>query len=372
MVYGTEEDKFEFSVAPMIRVSTPEYRRFMRIVSPSSLVFTEMIVDNSLIYMSTEALEKKIGVPSNRCVIQIGGSNPESISMAVKRAQKLGYTKYNLNCGCPSDRVQNGCFGAILMKTPKRIAEIVQRVYEDTGVVMSVKCRTGVDEVEDYASFKKMIEIIVNESPCRKFYIHARKCLLKGLSPADNRKIPPLVYEYVFQLKKEMPFLKIVLNGGIREIEKMRPLIPHVDGLMLGRKPMDDPMFFSQIEQVIFNRNVPPLHDVVSKYLQEAANKREERDAFYLLDRANTIPNTPTGDIPENTISDLLCRYSDLKPIEPVMFGKKGCKKYKQAISDISRERIQIPQVFDRISHFFVEDILTSSTNNIISEENKQ
>ncbi|OAG29078.1 tRNA-dihydrouridine synthase A [Nematocida displodere] len=340
--------KFEVSVAPMVGVSTPEYRKFMQIVSPGSLVFTEMVVDTSLIYMSSSVLERKIGLPSPQCVLQVGGSNPESLSKAVARAVALGYRQVNLNCGCPSDRVQSGRFGAVLMKRPKDIAEIVQRVYVDTGVVMSVKCRVGVDNTETYATFKEMVQTIAELSPCRTFYVHARSCLLNGLSPAENRSIPPLKYHYVFQLKKDLPHLRVILNGGLRQIEEIAAVRESVDGVMLGRKPMDDPMFFARIEESILQRAPVSISVAIQAYLKTLPERVFERERFFVLDAPSQPPQPPAT--PEHTPH--LCTYADLKPIEPALHGQRGCKEFKRTISELARRKAPVTDIWPSIKGF--------------------
>jgi len=354
----------------MLGISTPEYRRFMRIISPNALVFTEMVVDTTLVHMDSEDLERKIGLPTDRCVLQLGGSCPLGISKAAKRALSLGYTKMNLNCGCPSERVQNGKFGAVLMKEPLLIAQIVQEVYEQTGVVLSVKCRIGVDDIEDYASFKKMVETVRDNSPCRTFYVHARKCLLKGLSPADNRRVPPLKYEHVTRLKEELPELTVILNGGIREISQIHGIRDKVDGVMLGRKPAEDPMVFAELEWSIFNTPRLAHGTAVLAYLLQLSEKEEARQRFYKIDeeynsalkRLKAEKEAQKGKKREEKTKEKenphgstahACKYEDLRPIEPVLYGKRGCKEYKRRIADIARERIQNTEVFNRISSFF-------------------
>lgn len=360
---------FEVSVAPMIGVSTPEYRRFMRILSPNSKVFTEMIVDTSLIHMTSCVLERKIGLPSPQCILQIGGSCPKSVSHAAKRAAMLGYTSLNLNCGCPSDRVQSGSFGALLMKDPHLIASIVQSVYKETGVIMSVKCRTGLDEVESYEEFRKMVKIISRNSVCKTFYVHARKCLLNGLSPAENRRIPPLTHEYVFQLKKDLPYLNIILNGGIKDISYISSITDKVDGVMLGRKAMDDPFFFTQIESVVFSAPALTRAEAVKRYLNSIPAS-DKRQLFFDLDSKlspakesisqKTLAHNPNS--PSNIWIDLdgtsvyLCRHADLKPIEPILFGLRGCKKYKQCLSSLVHGRVPVADVFSRIEQFLHQD----------------
>ncbi|KAI5189017.1 tRNA-dihydrouridine synthase A [Nematocida sp. AWRm77] len=387
------KEEFEVSVAPMLGVSTPEYRRFMQIVSPRSLVFTEMVVDISLIHMSSEVLERKIGLPTERCVLQLGGSDPEKIARAAQRAQRLGYTKMNLNCGCPSDRVQSGKFGAVLMQEPMLIARIVQQTYEATGIVLSVKCRTGVDSIEDYASFKSMIGVIVENSPCRTFYVHARKCLLKGLSPADNRRVPPLTYNYVFQIKKDFPHLKIILNGGLRDTSQVLEVADKVDGVMLGRKPMDSPMFFAELEHCLFNTPCITAYTAIQKYLTLLSTlpKKENQDRFFALDTQHTSksasprtnpstnPSTNTNittdrttdrttatitDITTDTITDIttdtitdtansICRYIDIKPIEGVLYGQRGCKEYKRALSSLVRQKLAFQAMLEEVQKVF-------------------
>ncbi|KAI5186627.1 tRNA-dihydrouridine synthase A [Nematocida homosporus] len=372
---------FEIAVAPMVGVSTPEYRRFMRLISPNSIVFTEMIVDTSLLHMNSAMLEKKIGLATPHCALQIGGSIPEQVAQAAIRAVSVGYTRLNLNCGCPSDRVKSGSFGAVLMKTPETIAAIVQAVYQSTGVVMSVKCRIGLDQVEDYDSFKAMISTIVAQSPCRTFYVHARKCLLNGLSPAENRRVPPLRYDYALQIKRDFPQLKIILNGGIREINQIIPFIGQLDGVMLARKPMEDPFFFAELESVLFSR--PPISPflVISEYLNTLSTRIANQHAFYELDKEyvakasqlsssqhsdqESSPHTNTNPIltqPSPTTS-YLCTRADLKPIEPVLFGKRGCKKYKQRLAEIAGIHLAPNQVLPLIEPYFSASPAISSSD---------
>lgn len=346
---------FEVSVAPMLKVSTPEYRHFMRIVSPRSKVFTEMIVDTSLLHMSSDALAKKLGLPTDRCILQLGGGDPELVARGAQRAQALGYTQFNLNCGCPSDRVQSGRFGAVLMKEPLVIAAIVQRVYEQTGTVMSVKCRIGVDDIEDYNAFRELVTTIVAHSPCRTFYVHARKCLLKGLSPANNRRVPPLRYDFVFRLKEEFPELTVILNGGLREIDQVLAVRDKVDGVMLGRKPMEDPMFFSELEHRLFGTPLLSALDAIQIYLSQlsAAQQGAAKDQFRRLDAAFFgAGSEPTPLLPHAPATEYRCHYLDLKPIEGILFGQRGCKAYKRRLAELVREGLPPAEVASQIAAF--------------------
>lgn len=387
-------DAFEVSVAPMVGISTPEYRDFMRLVSPSSLVFTEMVVDTTLIHMSSEALEQKIGLPSDQCVLQLGGSCPFLISKAAVRARALGYTKMNLNCGCPSSRVQERQFGAVLMLRPDLIADIVNEVYKHTGVILSIKCRIGVDETEDYITFRNMIDVIVDKSPCRTFYVHARRCLLQGLSPAENRKVPVLRYDYVFRLKEERPDLTIILNGGLREVEQILAVKGRVDGVMLGRKPMDDPMFFDEIEQKVYGNSPRTRLFCVEQYLSLLFLRPDRRERFLELDPGNKTeriskctgneqdPNSTRIEAgkqenrennkkqkEEGIKSPIHCKYADLKPIQAVLYGRRGCKQYKRKLAELAQSKAALTEILPVLRPYFLYVVEEKQPSDCCSEQ---
>lgn len=207
----------EISLAPMIKVTTPQFRLLIRKLSPQTILFTEMIADAAVSHASTEKLESILGRPDPLTVVQVGDHEPEKVADAVGRLVSLGWGAFNLNCGCPSDRVQSGKFGAVLMRDAANVAAIVNEVYSRTGCVLSLKIRTGVDELDSFEFFHGFVKHITDTSPCARFYVHARKCWLHGLSPRQNRTVPPLNYQYVYDLKAAMPHLFVCLNGGIRE-----------------------------------------------------------------------------------------------------------------------------------------------------------
>lgn len=207
-------------LAPMLDVTTPHFRNLIRLTTTNTILFTEMLVAGAVINMEPEHLLAKIGQFDPKTIVQIGGSVPENISLAVKTIKNLtGHTEFNLNCGCPSPKVKKGNFGAILMLKPELVVEVINKVYEDTGIVMSVKIRIGVDENDSYEFFSGFVAEVKEKTKCKLFFVHARKCLLCGLSPDKNRKIPKLNYEFVFKLKKEFEDLNVVLNGGICKVE---------------------------------------------------------------------------------------------------------------------------------------------------------
>jgi tRNA-dihydrouridine synthase A len=184
--------------------------------------------------------------------VQLGGSDPRDLATCAKICDEMGYDEINLNVGCPSERVQKGAFGACLMKEPKLVAECIEAMQEVTNLPVTVKCRIGVDDNDDYQFLHNFTESIMN--PLMKtLIVHARVAILKGLSPRQNRSVPPLKYDHVYQLKKDFPNLEIVINGGIQNIDESIQHLNEVDGVMLGRSAYDNPMITSQVDELIFN-----------------------------------------------------------------------------------------------------------------------
>lgn len=255
----------ELSLAPMMKITTPQFRRLVRRISSHVVLFTEMIVSSTVIHASQDKLIEMLGVADNSTVVQIGGSNPDEIAMSVKRLKDMGWVYFNLNCGCPSERVKYGRFGASLMLYPEIIIEIINQTYKETGVVLSLKIRTGVDENDNYEFLYQFAKLISEKTKCWQFYIHARKCWLKGLSPKQNRNVPPLNYDAVYRLKEDMPHLFISLNGGIKEngLEKVKNL----DGLMIGRHAYENITIFNEM----INEKRSIADDIIS-YIKDEIN----------------------------------------------------------------------------------------------------
>ncbi|OUX41608.1 tRNA dihydrouridine(20/20a) synthase DusA, partial [bacterium TMED277] len=203
----------KFSVAPMMEWTDKHCRYFLRLISNCSVLYTEMISADAIIFGPREKLLNfnKEELP---CVLQLGGNNPRKLALAAKYGQDYGYSKINLNIGCPSNRVQNGAFGACLMKEPKLVAECVKTIQDNCQIPITIKCRIGVDDMHEVQGLDDFIDE-VSEVGVKLFVVHARKALLNGLSPKQNREIPPLNYNRVGLLKKRRPDLKIIINGGI-------------------------------------------------------------------------------------------------------------------------------------------------------------
>ncbi len=240
------------SVAPMMDCTDKHARYFLRLISPNVLLYTEMITANALIFgdyknlLAYDEFEHPVA-------LQLGGSDPARLSQCAKLGEDFGYREINLNVGCPSDRVQSGQFGACLMLKPNLVAECVAAMCDAVKIPVTVKCRIGVDENDSYEALVHFIKY-VSAAGCKVFIVHARKAWLSGLSPKQNREVPPLRYDVVLQLKKDFPELTFILNGGIKKISEVKEHLKLFDGVMIGREAYYNPFFLNEIEQEIFLR----------------------------------------------------------------------------------------------------------------------
>ncbi|HYF98425.1 MAG TPA: tRNA dihydrouridine(20/20a) synthase DusA, partial [Coxiellaceae bacterium] len=229
----------KISIAPMMAWTDTHYRVLMRLISKRVVLYTEMLTTPAVIHGHREYLLGYDPV-EHPLAIQLGGSNPLELAECAKIVTDYGYDEINLNVGCPSDRVQSGLFGACLMLQPTLVAECVAAMRAVTHLPVTVKTRIGVDEQDSYEALHHFITTVA-DAGCAEFTIHARKAWLKGLSPKENREIPPLCYEYVYQLKKDFPQLQFMLNGGVRTITDMQTQLERVDGVMVGRAAYEHP-----------------------------------------------------------------------------------------------------------------------------------
>jgi tRNA-dihydrouridine synthase A len=226
-------------VAPMMDWTDRHCRYFLRQVSPRARLYTEMITTGALIHGDVER-HLAFDEAEHPVALQLGGSEPDELGKCAALGERYGYDEINLNVGCPSERVQRGAFGACLMAEPRLVASCVEAISDKTSLPVTVKHRTGIDRIEDY-SFLRDFVAAVAEAGCRTFIVHARNAVLKGLSPKENREVPPLKYDYVYRLKRELPELEIVINGGITTRDAMDEQLRHVDGVMVGRAAYHDP-----------------------------------------------------------------------------------------------------------------------------------
>lgn len=245
------------SLAPMMDRTDRHYRYFMRQISRHTLLYTEMVTTQALIHGDRERL---LGFsPTEKpLVLQVGGDHPAHLADCARLAMAFGYDGINLNVGCPSDRVRSGNFGACLMTQPGRVAEAVAAMMAASPLPVSVKHRIGVDSCDRYEDMANFVQTIA-QTGCRHFTVHARKAWLQGLSPKDNRTIPPLRYADVHRLKQDFPHLWIEINGGITQLDQVAEQLTRVNGVMIGRAAYDHPYLFAEVDQRFFGSGLLPL-----------------------------------------------------------------------------------------------------------------
>jgi tRNA-dihydrouridine synthase A len=230
-------------VAPMMDVTDRHCRYFLRQVNSRARLYTEMITTGALIHGDVHR-HLEFNKEEHPVALQLGGSEPEELAHCAKLGEQYGYDEINLNIGCPSERVQKGAFGACLMAEPKLVAECVSTIQAKVSIPVTVKHRIGIDQVADYSFVRDFVGTVAGAG-CRTFIVHARNAVLKGLSPKENREIPPLKYDYVYRLKKDFPELEIVINGGITSSPQIDLHLKEVDGVMIGRAAYSNPWFLA-------------------------------------------------------------------------------------------------------------------------------
>lgn len=254
-----ESRKFKadrFCVAPMLDWTDRHCRYFHRLLSQHSLLYTEMVTTGAILYGNAQR-HLLFNDEEHPLALQLGGSDPGDLARCAKLAEEYGYDEVNLNVGCPSDRVQNGRFGACLMAEPQLVAECVAAMREAVSIPVTVKSRIGIDDRDSYEELTQFIAT-VSAAGCNTFIVHARKAWLSGLSPKENREIPPLRYDIVYQLKVDFPQLNIIINGGIGSLQQAGEHLRHVDGVMVGREAYHNPYLLAQVDQQLFGDDLPP------------------------------------------------------------------------------------------------------------------
>ncbi|KPL92183.1 tRNA dihydrouridine(20/20a) synthase DusA [Vibrio splendidus] len=243
------------SVAPMLDWTDRHCRYFHRLLSQQTLLYTEMITTGAILHGKGDFLE--YNEQEHPLALQLGGSNPVDLAACAKLAGERGYDEINLNVGCPSDRVQNGRFGACLMAEPELVADCVSAMKEVTDIPITVKTRIGIDDQDSYEFLTKFVSTVSEKGGCEQFTIHARKAWLSGLSPKENREIPPLDYDRAYQIKKDFSDLVIAVNGGVTTLEQTREHLQHLDGVMIGREAYHSPFILAEVDQQIFGLDTP-------------------------------------------------------------------------------------------------------------------
>ena len=267
----------QFSVAPMIDWTDRHCRYFLRLMTKHSILYTEMITTGAIL-RGSQVRHLDFHLAEKPLVLQLGGSDPKALAQCARVGEEYGYDAVNLNIGCPSSRVQSGRFGACLMKDPLLVAECILAMQSAVKIPVTVKTRTGVDEQDSYENLAEFIKT-VSSAGCKTFIIHARKAWLKGLSPKENREIPPLNYETVEKLQNDFSGLHFILNGGIHTLDQAKVLLKTFSGVMLGRVVMHSPYILSKVDQEIFGvrqTEVLSREEIIDSYKNYAREQHSQ------------------------------------------------------------------------------------------------
>ena len=317
------------SIAPMLDCTDRHERYFLRLLSKHILLYSEMVTTNALLHTDPDQFlrHQEFEYPA---VLQLGGSNPADLAKCSKMVEESGFQEVNLNCGCPSDRVQNGNFGACLMKDKNLVADCFKAMQDAVSIPVSIKCRIGVDEFDSWEFFRDFIGTIA-DAGCRVFIVHARKAWLKGLSPKENREVPPLNYDTVHRLKAEMPQLNISINGGIKTLDQTLELLQDLDGVMVGREAYENPWFLRDADERIFN--------------DANAAKPESRKALLEAYLPYVEMETARG-----TPATILVRH-----LYGLFNGKPGARKYRQYLGENAPKTNNPAEMIRRAMDFVTE-----------------
>lgn len=299
-------------------------RYLMRLITKKSFLYTEMVTTGAIIHgNATHQLDFNKSIESP-VALQLGGSNPDELAKCSEIAESMGYDEINLNLGCPSERVQKGSFGACLMIEPKLVQRCLNAMKQSVSIPVTAKCRTGIDKIEDYDFLQSFVEGIANQN-ISTIIIHARNAILKGLSPRQNRTIPPLKYDYVYRIKEDFPELEIIINGGIYSLTEAKDHLQNVDGVMLGRAPYDNPMMLDDVDSEIFGKPKKQILrlDILKEYLTYLEELNDPKI------RLNQV----------------------LKHIYGLNKGLKNARKYRYEINQIMKEG-NLSGSFERLSSY--------------------
>ncbi|MFS2006975.1 tRNA dihydrouridine(20/20a) synthase DusA [Duganella sp. CT11-25] len=244
------------SVAPMMDWTDRHCRVFHREISKHTWLYTEMVTTGALVYGDVER-HLRFNEEEHPVALQLGGSDPADLATSARLGEKWGYDEINLNCGCPSERVQKGAFGACLMAEPQLVADCVKAMRDAVQIDVTVKHRIGIDKTESYDFVRDFVGTVA-EAGCTTFIVHARNAILKGLSPKENREIPPLKYDFAYQLKKDFPDFEIIINGGIKTEAEIDEHLKHLDGVMLGREAYHNPFVMANFDQRYYGDGSAP------------------------------------------------------------------------------------------------------------------
>ena len=310
---------WRFCIAPMLDWTDRHYRFLARQLSRHARLYTEMVTTGALLHGDVER-HLRFDPTEHPVALQLGGSDPKTLAEAARIGAEWGYDEINLNVGCPSDRVQNGAFGACLMAEPTLVADCIAAMREAVDVPVTVKSRIGIDHQETYEEFREFVDIVAEKGGAEVFIVHSRKAWLKGLSPKQNRDVPPLRPEFATRLKQERPDLTVVLNGGLTGLDAMQSALDEVDGVMVGRAAYQNVGLLAEIDAALFGdeQRVDRLA-AVHAYRDYVAAE---------IERGTRLPTL-------------------IKPILTLFQGKPGARAYRRHLSEQSPKRPNDPNVID-------------------------
>lgn len=324
---------WKISVAPMLDWTDRHCRYFHRLLTRHTLLYTEMVTTGALLHGDV-ARHLRFNAEEHPVALQLGGSEPADLAHCAKLGEQWGYDEINLNCGCPSERVQRGAFGACLMAEPQLVADCVKAMVDVASVPVTVKHRIGIDKTESYGFVRDFVGTVA-QAGCQVFTVHARNAWLKGLSPKENREVPPLRYELAYRLKADFPALTIVVNGGIAGTEPMRAHLQHVDGVMIGREAYHNPWAMAEWDALFW----PDTQPVESVHASDATRASSAAAATRV---------TPSGvPLTRETVEEAMVAYMAQQAAEHgtpwshiarhmlgLRNGTPGARKWRQVWSD--------------------------------------
>jgi tRNA-dihydrouridine synthase A len=307
-------------------------RFFFRQLSPHSVVYTEMVTTGALLHGDVPRHLAFVAA-EHPVALQLGGSEPAALAHCARLGQEWGYDEINLNCGCPSERVQQGAFGACLMAEPALVADCVKAMQDAASIPVTVKHRLGIDAIEDFDFVRGFVETLARAG-CAVFFVHARNAVLKGLSPKDNREVPPLKYPYVYRLKQEFPELEFVINGGLSDLTAVQAQMEHVDGVMLGRAAYHDPYILAELEPLLFPGGT-------------AVSRRDVVRAMQTYAEGELADRTPLRAIARHMLG--------------LYHGRPRARLWRQMLSDASRLSRNDPALFEEALHIVEGDCIAEA-----------
>ncbi|MCF9033416.1 tRNA dihydrouridine(20/20a) synthase DusA [Acinetobacter nectaris] len=274
---------FRVSVAPMMDWTTKDYRFFARLFNSNIILYTEMVTTGAILFGDAKR-HLDFNQQEHPLVLQLGGSDPKDLALCSKMAQDWGYDEINLNVGCPSDRVQNNKIGACLMAEPDLVATCIEQMQQAVQIPVHVKHRIGIDDMQSYEEMLHFVDTVA-KTGCTYFVVHARIALLKGLSPKENRDVPPLRYEDVYRLKQERPHLTIEINGGIKTVEETQQHLKHVDGVMIGREAYHNPYLLAELGESLWQLPPPDRFDIIEQMIPYIEKRLAEGAPLSIITR---------------------------------------------------------------------------------------